>query len=370
MTDSLMMHAVRQAPPMGPPPSVALSANPLAAIVAITVIMVAVVAAKLWVRAIIIKKLALDDWSVLVGSLFVIANTGIIGSIFVQAGLNSGSALASPGQIQDPKFAPRLFVFLLISAIPNGFAKLSILLLLLAIFPRRARPMTAYVIYVGIGIVLFFYTILTLYIAIHCGPRTCSVEEQVKIAQATASVNLSLDVYVLTLAIVNVWTLQMSRRYKIGVMAVFSTGILALVASIIVLYYRVTTTQNPDAVWVQVLTPLVLVIYEPAIGLITASLPTAPSLWVVLSKTSAVASMRHLLSQMTRGSGSSGGGYELGSNAPTSDSQSKLASRTRSTDTDAGAAAKASFGDQRGTKTYVADLESARRPSRPQTPRY
>ncbi|KAI3326357.1 hypothetical protein HD806DRAFT_533003 [Xylariaceae sp. AK1471] len=69
MTDGLlMMHTVRQAPPMGPPPEVALSANPLAAIVAITAIMLVVVASKLWVRAIIIKKIALDDWSVLLGA--------------------------------------------------------------------------------------------------------------------------------------------------------------------------------------------------------------------------------------------------------------------------------------------------------------
>ncbi|KAI0388400.1 hypothetical protein F5Y17DRAFT_463737 [Xylariaceae sp. FL0594] len=132
---------VRQAPP--PSFQIALTANPLAAIVAITSIMLVVVAAKLYARAFIIKKLALDDLAVVLGA-------------------SNGSA------------------------------------------------------------------------------------------------DLILDVYILVVALVNISRHQLSTRKKIGVSAVFSTGILSLVASIIVLYYRVHSTQDPAAVWVQVLTPLVL----------------------------------------------------------------------------------------------------------------
>ncbi|KAK8105165.1 hypothetical protein PG999_008524 [Apiospora kogelbergensis] len=91
-----------------------------------------------------------------------------------------------------------------------------------------ARPRTAWCIWAGITIVVLFYVIQVLYIGIHCGPKACTVVEQVNIAKATASVNLVLDIFILVLAVVNVWTLQMSRRHKIGVIGVFMTGILSV----------------------------------------------------------------------------------------------------------------------------------------------
>ncbi|KAL1852789.1 hypothetical protein Daus18300_012033 [Diaporthe australafricana] len=241
------------------PMEVPLSANPLTAVIAMTAIMCVVVLTKLWIRATVIKQVGPDDWSALLGALFVIAITGVIGSVFREAGLDSSSALASPGQINSPVFSDRLFVFLLLSGVPNGFAKLSILFLLLKIFPRQARPVTAYFILAGLGVVTLFYSIVVLYIGIHCGPQPCTVDEQVNIVKATASVNMVLDIYVFVLAVVNVWTVQMSTRNKLGVLAVFATGLLALACSIVVLYYRVNTTTDPNAVWVQVLIPLVLV---------------------------------------------------------------------------------------------------------------
>ncbi|XXH04311.1 hypothetical protein Hte_010725 [Hypoxylon texense] len=227
-------------------------------------------------------------------------------SVFREAGLDSSSATASPGQINDPKFADKPFVFLLLSAVPNGFAKLSVLFLLRIIFPRRARPITGYLTWLGIVVVVLYHSILVLYIGIHCGPKDYTVDEQVDIAKG------------------NVWTLQMSKRNKIGVVAVFATGLMALACSITVLYYRVVTTEDLNVVWVQVLTPLVLVIYEPSIGLITASLPAAPPFWAIVSKTKAVLSARRLLTQLTGGSRSSSAGFELSNSRSNSNFDSRV----------------------------------------------
>ncbi|KAK8044772.1 hypothetical protein PG993_004796 [Apiospora rasikravindrae] len=309
---SSLLLAARQAVPPGPPPMVSLTANPLAAIVAMTAITSVIVLIKVYIRFRTFKRIDLDDWASLIGASFVIAITGVIGSVFQEAGLDSSSARASPGQIADSKFADRLFVFLLLAGVPNGFAKLSILFFLRNIFPRRARPWTAWCIWTGITVVVLFYVIQVLYIGIHCGPQACTVNEQVDIAKATASINLALDIFILVLAVVNVWTLKMSRRHKIGVIAVFMTGILAVACSITVLYYRVVTTQDPDAVWVQVLIPLVLVIYEPSIALITASLPAAPAAWARFRQSRAFTSVRSLLSTLSHHRRSPNStGYEL-----------------------------------------------------------
>ena len=89
--------------------------------------------------------------------------------------------------------------------------------------------MAAYSIYFGIAVVTLYHGINLLYTGIQCGPyrdTPCSVPTQVNIAKASASINLILDVYLMVVAVVNVWTLQMSTRYKVGVMLIFLTGIL------------------------------------------------------------------------------------------------------------------------------------------------
>jgi uncharacterized membrane protein YcgQ (UPF0703/DUF1980 family) len=120
-------------------------------------------------------------------------------------------------------------VYLLLSAVPNGFAKLAILFLLLKAFPRIARPLTAYFVYAGIVVATLFYVIQVLYVGIHCGPQNatpCSVPTQVNLARACACINLILDVYILVIAIANVWTLQLTTKRKMGLVLVFLTGLL------------------------------------------------------------------------------------------------------------------------------------------------
>ncbi|KAI1144991.1 hypothetical protein F4825DRAFT_457967 [Nemania diffusa] len=253
---------LRQSPPgadPASPPPVALSADPFAAIIAITVVMSVIVLAKAWAKVVVVKQFGLEDWSALIGSSFVIAETGVLASILRDGGLDSSHAVASPLTLYDPIFQGRLFVLLILAGVPLAFAKLSILILLLKIFPRRARPTTAYFIWAAITFT----------------------------------------------------TLQMSTRLKIGVTAIFAMGFLALAASAIVLYTRLYFPSDPSEVWIQILTPTVLLVYEPAIALITACLPTMPSLWGHILKTHRFQSLRRLLSRVVQRSRPSNGTFAL-----------------------------------------------------------
>ncbi|KAI0549801.1 hypothetical protein F4679DRAFT_251335 [Xylaria curta] len=295
-----------------PPPPVALSADPFGAIIAITVVMSVIVLAKIWAKIIVVKQFGLDDWSALIGSLFVIAETGVLASILKDSGLDSANAVASPLTLNAPSLQGRLFVLLILAGVPLAFAKLSILFLLLKIFPREARPITAYFIWAAIAFAVLYYGINVLYIAIRCGPHlVCPGVENLTIGKVLSIANLVLDVYMFILAAVNVWTLQMSKRHKIGVTAIFATGFLALAASAIVLYFRVYFPTNPNEVWIQILTPTVLLIYEPAIALITACLPTIPSLWNRVLKTPGIQSLRRLFSRTTQSREPENGSFEL-----------------------------------------------------------
>ncbi|KAJ3577060.1 hypothetical protein NPX13_g3509 [Xylaria arbuscula] len=330
MESQVARQSAPDAAPTSPPP-VALSADPFAAIIAITVVMSVIVLAKIWAKVVVIKQFGLDDWSALIGSLFVIAETGVLASILRDSGLDSANAVASPLTLNDPSFQgvgstkshtnnlrltnpKRLFVLLILAGVPLAFAKLSILFLLLKIFPRHARPITAYFIWAAIAFAVLYYGINVLYIAIRCGPRlVCPGVENLTIGKVLSIANLALDIYMFVLAAVNVWTLQMSNRLKVGVTAIFATGFLALAASAIVLYFRVYFPTDPNEVWIQILTPTVLLqaIYEPAIALITACLPTIPSLWNQILKAPGMQSLRRLFSRTTQGREPENGSFEL-----------------------------------------------------------
>lgn len=65
---------LRQSPPgadPASPPPVALSADPFAAIIAITVVMSVIVLAKAWAKVVVVKQFGLEDWSALIGSVSV-----------------------------------------------------------------------------------------------------------------------------------------------------------------------------------------------------------------------------------------------------------------------------------------------------------
>jgi hypothetical protein len=201
-----------------------------------------------------------------------------------------------------PSFSQNLFVIQLLIPVASGLAKVSILLFFLRLFPKRASPKTAYLIYFGLVLNILFYVILFIYTCVVCGPRPgdkgqlpakCDGSLRMTLGVACASVNAVLDIYVLLVAIPSLWMLQMPTKRKIGVVLILLTGTMSCACSILALYLRVTL-GNSDPSRRQVL-PLVITILEPLIGIITACLPAMPALWVKVSST-AGSSFRNLFS--------------------------------------------------------------------------
>jgi hypothetical protein len=62
--------------------------------------------------------------------------------------------------------------------------------------------------------------------------------------------NVATDLYLLVLPIYPIWQLRMPRARKLGVSAVFLTGIIALIASTVGLVFRVQEGGQPDRTWV------------------------------------------------------------------------------------------------------------------------
>ena len=113
------------------------------------------------------------------------------------------------------------------------FAKLSLFWLYLRLF--RPDYWTRILIYFGICITFVFYTATTVAGGVLCIPRSEESWAEVAFTRCQKNVitgfylgifNVVSDLYILILPIPVIWQLQMPTRKKIGVCAIFMTGIL------------------------------------------------------------------------------------------------------------------------------------------------
>ena len=113
-------------------------------------------------------------------------------------------------------------------------AKLSLLFLYLEIF--RPNIKLRYFIYFGMVFVTLFYTATMIGFFYYTMPRPGqslltaiaggNTEKDIGLSIVQASVNVASDFYILSLPIVGVWKLQLSPKKRVGVTAIFMTGLL------------------------------------------------------------------------------------------------------------------------------------------------
>lgn len=171
-----------------------------------------------------------------------------------------------------------------IAYIPIIFiTKLSILLLFLRIFVPGNRNRTYWIIQ-GVILFNFLFYLANLPVEIWpCVPRSklwtptepghCINNEEVFVAGGT--INVVSDFTILLLPIVEVWRLQMATQRKIGVSAVFATGLFGCISSIMHLVTSVASAKSPDKTYY--LFPVAMwTIAEIASGIVCGCLITIP----------------------------------------------------------------------------------------------
>ena len=113
-------------------------------------------------------------------------------------------------------------------------AKLSLLVLYLEIF--RPNVITRYFIYFGIAFVGLVYTSMLIAFAVLSIPKpgqsllvsilSPDTAKDIPLGIVQGSVNIASDFYILTLPIPGVWNLQLPLKKRLGVIAIFMTGLL------------------------------------------------------------------------------------------------------------------------------------------------
>ncbi|KAI4246966.1 MAG: hypothetical protein LQ352_006241 [Teloschistes flavicans] len=136
-------------------------------------------------------------------------------------------------------------------------AKLSLLMLYLDVFrpDRRLR----YAIYFGIVFTTLFYASAFIAYCVLAIPRrgesligvmlSKGVASAIPLSIGQGAINVATDFYILLVPIPGVLQLQLPIRKKIGFCAIFMTGSLACLASVMGLYYRTKLKRNSDVTW-------------------------------------------------------------------------------------------------------------------------
>ncbi|KAL8650703.1 MAG: hypothetical protein Q9210_003674, partial [Variospora velana] len=180
--------------------------------------------------------------------------------------VNLGSLISKEGKTLSALWGPTMF-----------FTKLSLLLLYHRIFaPDRV---TKYLVYFGILYCFVLYTSFLLLTFLLCQtPLQAACKHRVNLFILISSgLNVFADIYLLVIPITAVAKLHMPLRQKLGVSAVFFTGMLACLSGILALYYRTQLLATRDITWHA--TPVfIFTVLEINTNIIISCLPTMPAL--------------------------------------------------------------------------------------------
>ncbi|KUI61111.1 hypothetical protein VP1G_08288 [Cytospora mali] len=186
------------------------------------------------------------------------------------------------------RYMATYFVTVAMYSLSAMSVKCTLLLFYLRMFrpDRRANIM----VWAGIVIIVLFYVISTTLILVDCSPISQQVPslEPTKWAEQASNSHCAhpgfdvlasqgifspiTDFYVLAIPVISILALRLQDKRKLGVLAIFLTGLLACACSMAAAYYRWTVRDSKDYSWNSML-PYCLGSAELNIGLICSCLP-------------------------------------------------------------------------------------------------
>ncbi|MCJ1317030.1 hypothetical protein MMC15_002351 [Xylographa vitiligo] len=101
--------------------------------------------------------------------------------------------------------------------------------------------------------------------------------DQYELSIPFPSLGFVFDVVLLILPLGAVWNLQLPNQRKIGVTLIFMTGLLACIASLLSIYYRVIYNETVDTTWA-VLDVDIMALVELYVGVIVSCMPSLSKL--------------------------------------------------------------------------------------------
>ncbi|MCJ1394806.1 hypothetical protein MMC18_007686 [Xylographa bjoerkii] len=237
---------------------------------------------RIYVKSILMRKCSWDDLTCMLAVLGSVAYyvSCIWGAQYGKLGVHEWNV--SIPEAANPNLLIPAYLITVLTPPTFLFLKLTFFIMYLSIFGRwRWLRINAYI---GAGFTIVFSGALTIMQFVCATPSAgetwlshqVSQNEQYALAVSVpqSAVGLAIDIYILVLPIVAVSKLQLTTRRKIGIMAIFMTGFLACLSSMLSIYYRNILTHSPDVTWV--LMPVnTVTLTEMFVGVICACMPSA-----------------------------------------------------------------------------------------------
>ncbi|KUJ12852.1 uncharacterized protein LY89DRAFT_672968 [Mollisia scopiformis] len=200
---------------------------------------------------------------------------------FCKAGVGTHEWDLKIGQMISNEFLVDGGAFVVVTLPCMMFAKLTFFIFYVQIFRIRthlsrwiwAGAIVTTGFYIATSIAQFYFTIpgpgQTWFDKIDLNPNSQSSI----IGIVSSCFGIISDFYLFFLAVAGIWKLQIPKERKMGVIAVFATGLLACVVSVVGLVYRIKSREGSDGTY-QLLPPAFLIVVELAVGVSCSCMPS------------------------------------------------------------------------------------------------
>ncbi|MCJ1312322.1 hypothetical protein MMC25_005996 [Agyrium rufum] len=290
MATPAMLAGPAAAPPEGVIPNLVNPYSDGSALVIVSSVLLVImwisVTLRLVTKGFIARKWFWDDATCVVGTLFATAYYGITTSSVKLGHVGTHQWDITLGELLSVPFIKISYLAAVLAPPTYFFIKITFFITYLHLFrPNRALRLA---IWLGGIVTLLVYTgfflalmILTTpgkegWVAHFEGPKQTS---SAVLSMPLPGVGLGIDLYILVIPIIGIWNLQLPLQRKIGVGLVFFTAILAVIASLLSIIYRVTITRNPFADLTYNLMPVFLTSnIEMTLGVTVSCMPTFSNL--------------------------------------------------------------------------------------------
>lgn len=269
------------------PPSIA------GAVIAIGVIMVVLtmsfVMLRLYSNHHAKRKYRLDDYTCILATVFFLAVTGVD----IDLRRYGRHDYDIPITWINSAYIKKVFLIDILAGPSYFLAKASLFLLYYRVFALKKLMRT--MIICGVVFALLVYIVVMVpVVGTLCTPRighewdfrvllSCRRALTYGVVQAVS--NLSLDLFILALPIPAIVQLQLPMNQKIGVFAIFMTGLFAIIASIIALVYRVKLLSAFDVEW-GVSNVQICIFVENGVTIMCSSMPASAYVFRLIAQKS------------------------------------------------------------------------------------
>ncbi|KAJ5769055.1 hypothetical protein N7520_003614 [Penicillium odoratum] len=245
-------------------------------------IMYITVGMSLYVKIKIRKRMAPDDWTRLISTLG--ATFYFITCLFAIVKARFGTHMwdLSVAHILSDPFIITAYFSNWQTALVWPVVKTTFFLIYLDMF--RTVLWQRYAIYFGLFVNWAFYIsvfIATLYYISPAPGQSWQASfvsnrynESLHISIPIAVGSLILDIYLLLLPMAPIWNLQLKMSKKLGVMAVFATGVVACVASSLSIYFKTVLNSHESDFSYYSLKVFIMAIVEMCVGITASSMPS------------------------------------------------------------------------------------------------